>query len=332
MIKTRQISLPEAGLTLVELMVSMAIGLFLVGAVSTLYVKTRGGFDYANEVARIQETGRFAFGAIGRDIRSAGYNGCGYSSKTRTINILTDAATDPFLNFLTPIRGYNGSSYPSAMLTSGGDAPISGTDALILIGGDSSREMVVKAHVVPNITTATHAFKAGEILLGTDCAKASIFHVAGITATTVSHATGGTPANCHQAINLACSATSSSVSATLKPGSLLMPVFSNAYFIANSASGSTRSLWMMQMVGETDGTPTARELLVGVTDMQITYGIDSNNDGKIDSSTDSPSNWNQVASISIALTAESANTKISSTKGKITKTFNETFVARNRTQ
>lgn len=329
MITPRPISHPQSGLTLVELLIALTIGLFLVGAVSTLYVKTRGGFDYANEMARIQETGRFAIAALGRDIRGAGYNGCGIS--TTTFNIITDSTTNPYLDSSTPIRGYDGSGYPTTMLTSTGSAPTAKTDALILQGGDSSREVVVKSHAAPIITTATNDFKEGEIMMATDCAKASIFRSTAVSATTVTHAAGGTPANCHQSLNLQCGASTSAASATLKAGSLVMPIFSNAYFVAPSSSGSTSSLWAMQMRGATDGTPVASELLVGVTDLQITYGLDTNNDGLADKITKLPTTWSQVASITVAITVKSENTKISSTKGQIEKTFTETFVARNRT-
>lgn len=343
MIKARPISYHQGGLTLVELMISMAIGLFVVGAISILYVKTRSGFDYANEIARIQEAGRFSLATIGRDVRTAGYNGCGTNSPV--INLITGAASDPFLNILTPIQGYDGSSYPASMLTTAGKAPATGSDAIILQGGDNAREMVVKAHTPPSITTGNHTFKVGEIVMAADCSKASVFAVTGLSSNSINHASGGSPANCHQALNLNCGSTTSNISATLKPGSLIMPVFSNAYFIAPSSNGTAAecpasasartkcSLWVMQMGGETDGTPTARELIVGVTDLQITYGLDTNNDGKIDSiDNTSPTNWNQVASVSVALTVKSANTKIASTHEQISKTFTETFVARNRTQ
>ena len=65
----------QRGLTLVELLIALTIGLFVVGAIGVLYVNTRNGFNYANEVARIQEVGRFALETMNRDIRMAGYNG-----------------------------------------------------------------------------------------------------------------------------------------------------------------------------------------------------------------------------------------------------------------
>ena len=326
----------QDGLTLVELMIAMAIGLFIVGAAAALYVKTRSGFDYTNEIARMQETARFAMAVIGHDIREASYNGCGTNSKT--INIVSGAATDPFLNMETPVIGYS-SGYPSSM-KAGSATPV--TDAIILMGGNSTREVVVKSHAAPVITVDNNDLKAGEIAMATDCSKASIFQVSARSATTVSHATGSSPGNCKQTLNLKCTETTSAETATLAPGSLLMPVFSNAYFVATSAGDSTTtSLWAMQLSGTTDGTPVARELLVGVKEMHITYGLDTNADGKVDavdkSAADVGANWNQVATVTIELTIAPKNSHLFFTKDKPTdsgngyKRFRETIGVRNRT-
>lgn len=346
----------QRGLTLVELMVALTIGLFLVGAVSALYVNTRSSFDYSNEVARIQETGRFALDTISRDMRMAGYNGCGQS--VQTVNVLQNASTNPLLDIATPIRGYEGGvdTLPSAL---SGAGAIAGSDAVILIGGSGSGDMVVQSHnpTSAQIDTTMHSVQAGEILIVTDCAKASVFQVSGPTnggnnATNVVHNTGtGTPGNCSKFLGASCPGSSSY---TYKPGSSMMRVFSNAYFIANSSLGNgTRALWSLVLEGST-GTPVARELLVGVDDMQIAYGVDANLDGSVDSyvAASSVANWSQVAAIKVSLLVRSTRTNITTSSQRyfymttpggvaeseviptdriLRRVFTETVVARNRT-
>jgi len=327
----------QRGFTLVELMVALTIGLFLVGAVSTLFVNTRGSFDYASEIARIQETGRFALSTIARDVRMAGYNGCG--SMTTTVNVINGGATNPLLDFQTPIHGYEASAAPASIQTPSGDRPITGTDVIILIGVDTSNELVVKAHnpMSAQIDTNIHSIKPGEILLITDCSKASLFQVTGPTnnnnnATNVVHNTGtGTPGNCYKTLGASCGAGSTVY--TYKPGSSLLRVSSSAYFIANSSLGNgTRALWTMQLEGTTNGSSTARELLVGVNNMQIEYGIGSNESTtSFVSDASTVSDWSQVRSINLSLTVRSTRTNISSSHSYLEKTFSETIVARNRT-
>ena len=69
--------LPRArGLTLVELMVTMALGLFLVGVMGTIFLGSKGTFQSQNQVARLQESARFSVDTISADLRMAGFQGC----------------------------------------------------------------------------------------------------------------------------------------------------------------------------------------------------------------------------------------------------------------
>jgi len=63
----------QTGLTLVELMVSLGLGLLLVSAVGSVYLGSTQTFRTSQESSRIQETGRYAFDVIGRSLRHAGY-------------------------------------------------------------------------------------------------------------------------------------------------------------------------------------------------------------------------------------------------------------------
>jgi type IV pilus assembly protein PilW len=329
------IPLNQRGLTLVELMVAITIGVFLTGAVAALYANTRTGFDYSNEVARMQENGRFALEVLSRDIRMAGYNGCGRN--VSTANVVNGNSSDPMLDFSTPIHGYNDGNIPQFLSDAGA---LSSSDALILIGG-AGGDLVVKSHNPPSaqIDTNTHSIKPGEILLITDCSKASIFQITGPTnnnnnATNVVHNTGtGTPGNCTKFLGASCP---NSSSYTYKPGSILMRLSSSAYFIGNSSlNDGSHSLYVLELDGTTV-TQSARELLTGVHDMQITYGL-VDTEGSFDvKSFDTAqnitnNNWSKVIIVRISLTMRSSKTNISTEHGALEKVFTETVVARNRT-
>jgi len=337
----------QRGLTLVELMIALTIGLFLLGAISAIFLSTRNGFDYSNEVARIQETGRFALETISRDIRMAGYNGCGRT--VPTANVVVGASGDPTLDFTTPIRGYEvgTDTLPTALssitATATSSPPLSGTDAIVLLGA-SNGDLVVESHnpSAAQINTNTHSIQAGEILFITDCSKASIFQMSGpstASPTNIVHNTGASisPGNCTKFLGASCPASSSY---TYKPGSIVMRLSSSAYFIGNSPApnpNGTRSLYSRDLEGTSSGTGAVRELLVGVQDMQITYGLDTDGDGDVDSrgntaTTISAANaWGQVISVQVSLTVRSTRTNISTTGGALNQTFTETVVARNRT-
>ena len=66
---------PEQGASLVELMVSMAIGLFLLAGAITLFGKTRDLHRTNDAAARLQEVARYAMSTIEADLRMANYWG-----------------------------------------------------------------------------------------------------------------------------------------------------------------------------------------------------------------------------------------------------------------
>ncbi|MDB5770006.1 MAG: putative Tfp pilus assembly protein PilW [Burkholderia sp.] len=63
----------QAGLSLVELMISIALGLFVVVAATALLLSTKAGYVTQDDNARIQETGRHAIEMITRAVRQAAY-------------------------------------------------------------------------------------------------------------------------------------------------------------------------------------------------------------------------------------------------------------------
>jgi type IV pilus assembly protein PilW len=63
----------QCGATLVELMVSMVVGLLIVMVASTMFLATRQTNRVQNDNALLQETGRYVLGTLGRELRMAGY-------------------------------------------------------------------------------------------------------------------------------------------------------------------------------------------------------------------------------------------------------------------
>ena len=63
----------QGGFTLIELMISMALGLVLLLVIGTVFVSSRQTFREQEDNARIQEGGRFALEILGRSIKQAGH-------------------------------------------------------------------------------------------------------------------------------------------------------------------------------------------------------------------------------------------------------------------
>ena len=75
------------GMTLVELMVGLVIGLFIVAVMGSVYVGSRTTYAAQESTGRVQENGRFAMDTITQDLRMSGFRGClGQTAVTNTLN------------------------------------------------------------------------------------------------------------------------------------------------------------------------------------------------------------------------------------------------------
>jgi type IV pilus assembly protein PilW len=96
----------QAGLTLVEIMVALAIGSFLIIGAVQIYTQSRQAFVVNESIARVQETAQFAMDTIEADLRMAsnwGRNSRGLAVEGRSL------VADPNPNGLTEPVGSTGS-------------------------------------------------------------------------------------------------------------------------------------------------------------------------------------------------------------------------------
>ncbi len=78
----------QAGLTLVEIMVALAIGSFLIIGAVQIYNQSRQAFVVNESIARVQETAQFAMDTIEADLRMAsnwGRNSRGLAVEGRSL-------------------------------------------------------------------------------------------------------------------------------------------------------------------------------------------------------------------------------------------------------
>ena len=85
----------QRGVTVVELMIAMVLGLFLMSSVYAMYYKSRQTYRYHNGLAQVQEQGRFATNFLTRSLRTAGFPGDNMppGNKIEGADGLTDTVT-----------------------------------------------------------------------------------------------------------------------------------------------------------------------------------------------------------------------------------------------
>jgi type IV pilus assembly protein PilW len=247
----------QRGVTLVELMVALALGLLITVAMLKVYVDASGLYRFNEGLARVQENGRFALEFIRRDARVAGFWGC-YSDAplTNQISATSDAWLDVAAGHIT---GTNDDGLNSADSITFRSATGSGTlvNTTMTAASDS-----VSVDSVATITS-------GMAALISDCDNGDIFQVTGVSGTSMAHA-AGTNTN-----------TSANLSKTYASGSRVYQAQQSTFCIALGADPSQPSL--RRLTNPTSGQTCASngdELIEGVENMQILYGEDTDADSE----------------------------------------------------
>lgn len=94
------------GLSLVELMVALALGLIISLVVGGIYLSTKGSFARQQQLSILQRKARMAFEALVYDARLIGYYGC-FTEKGVIDNQLPDANTTLENNYNTSMEGFD---------------------------------------------------------------------------------------------------------------------------------------------------------------------------------------------------------------------------------
>jgi len=76
----------QAGVSLIELMIAMLIGLVLILGLVQVFGASRQAYQLSQGIARNQENGRFAVDFLSRDLRMAGHTGCVNDQQLLTSN------------------------------------------------------------------------------------------------------------------------------------------------------------------------------------------------------------------------------------------------------
>lgn len=273
-----------AGVTLIELMIALTISLVITAAVGYVYLASSTTYRTQDALSRIQEGARFAFEFMGNDLRMTGATGCSFSTSVNALNSSTDWYKDLFRR---PLGGTNDVA-PTNACTTAATAPcyVRG-DAVTTLHADISEEHIVTAHNTgtSQITLNTGTgVSAGNLLVATDCSHAAVFQGTAVAGAVVTHAASGTPGN--ESANVGCGSPGCDnfprAAYGYTAGSRVYHLKAVTYYIGTNPAGEP-ALYRLTPSGS-NATPTAEELVEGVEDMQVSYGVDTSvpADGEVD--------------------------------------------------
>lgn len=256
------------GLSLIELMIAIVIGIILTLGLVQIFGAAREAYRLSEGLARVQENGRFAMDYLQRDIRMAGHFGCvNDQARLQTTDALVSQfATGGPLDFTTSIRGFDGA--PAGITLT--PAPIAGTDSIVLrfLTANGVPVSVINAAAGTLSVDAakwdvlTQDGVANPVLFGVaDCAYANVFAASAVSSGSVT-----VPGS----VNLMRYGTSPEGGPAV-----LYRAEAVVYYIGLGAGGRP-SLWRARL--NAAGTPVSEELVEGVENMQFRYGLDQSAD------------------------------------------------------
>ena len=189
-----------AGMTLVELMVGMAVGLFVATVAIATFVSTRTLNLVNSSTTRMSENGRLAMDLLHTDLRNSGFAGCrplALRKDDPPVSVLSGGIDDGFITEgSSGLLGYKGtgSGFSPVLTTTlaklgtsaipGSTTPLPNSDivsvrvpadtvALGVIGAMSSTTAAPQLKAA----TADNPIRLGDIVLIANCKAAAIFQV-----------------------------------------------------------------------------------------------------------------------------------------------------------
>ncbi|WP_354551985.1 PilW family protein [Rhodanobacter soli] len=275
----------QAGMSLIELMIAVAIGLALLAGLSSLYVSTSKARAEFNKTSEQVENGRYALQSIMRDIEMAGFYGRSSLPVTTASYALPDpCATAPAsMGFSTspltvPLPVYGpalAATVPSCLATT-------------LPNMKTGAEVLTVSYVAGSTTATPDG--TNYYLQRSSCETDSVSMVYSKSASAFTlHTKAPIAGN-------ACSTTGTTAE--------LRQYVERTYYVATcdvcSGADTTPTLKMAEFA---NGAIRVSSLVAGIEDVHYTYGMDLDNNGSPDCYVDNPSD---ISAVPAACTAAAA--------------------------
>jgi type IV pilus assembly protein PilW len=313
-----------SGFSIVELLVAMVISLIVLAAVSSVLVSTKTTNTAQVAQARMQDNARISVQIMSRGIRQAGYAGCSTPTVGSVTNKLNGSGTAGSADIASPLVGAEAGA--TTLSPNGEPLPpnaLSTSDVIGLSYADGANPLGVETPYMNNVTSEMHVDPAStvvkqfDIVMATDCKKAVIFEV-------TNDPTGnGSLVHNGGSVSAGPGNKDGSLGTTFDGNASIVKFLSYYYFVANNASGQP-SLYRMD--AQNYGTYAASgsqcspsvtsncwredELVEGIEQLQVLYGIDTNSDGEVDqyvkannSALSTPDAWKHIYTVRLGVLA-----------------------------
>ncbi len=293
----------QRGFSLIELMISMTIGMILLVAFTALIVHQSSARDELEKSSRQIENGRYAMQLLHDDIEHAGYFGLYSPDSSVAAALPADPCAIAFgaansgwdtspVTVPVPLYGYLGAATnPLAGSSCNLTAYMPNTAILVV------RRVTTTPLTVPNPATA--AFTAGTYLQASGCNNDTA---------PFTYATGAAsfPLRKKDCVTQ----------------SMVSPYIVNIYYISSCDVCGTDNIPTLKMVQVGPTTvPSTIPLVEGIENMQFDYGVDNSGDGAPDTfvaaqSPNDVADWQNVMAVRVSLLARNIDQTTNYTDNK----------------
>jgi len=318
------------GVSIVELMVGMALGLIVVLVASGVFIGSRQANRGTEALSRTQDSARNAFELMARDVREAGGTPC--DNAQRVTNVLNNAqggSPDWWVDWNAVLQGFDGAAgFVGAAFGSAVGERVTGTDAVMVKYIADLTDLTVVAH---NTTSARfsvnnnpHRVSTGDVLMACNYGQGALFQASAVGAGTIDHVeSAATSGNCSKGLGLPTSCTATGTTYRFAPGSKIGRLVAVGWYIGNNgrADSGGRSLYRVNRNG-------AEEVADGVSDLQLEY-LSAGAAAYTDAT--GVADWTNVVAVRVTLTMQSTQTGASlQAGGRLTRPGSFTLHLRNR--
>lgn len=298
----------QMGLSLIELMVAMLISLLLLGGVLQVFLSSKDLYRTNTAVARVQEGGRFATEFLTFDIRQAGYKGDCLTPPLIHLDETSPEYQADLFDMSIAIRGWEGDTNTTLL-----DSRLEKTDAVLVkhagqaSGATAGNNTTISAETIP--LNQKGNIPSGSIVLAADSKGCDLFQKTNNTdSNSLTRGNGGSPGNDKGNAK-------QNWTHEYDQNMQILMLQSFIYYLDKNIAGMP-SLYRLNA---NNGAPTAEELVEGVIDLQVTYGIDNDGDRQADAyvkagtnnlAAAGEGNWSKVVSARVSLLVVSTETNV----------------------
>lgn len=302
----------QQGLSLIEMMVGLALGLIVVGALTVLFVSNSRARQESEKTSQQIENGRYASQLLLDELHQAGYYGEFNPQVLADPAALPDpsASDAPSLSAAValPVQGYdNGANLPAGVQNLLTDLR-TGTDVLVI-------------RRTSNCVAGSAGCDAASMANSSYFQTALCTNQLGVLPPASQFLIGNTPAlftSSNPAVTGSATPPAFLAAKDCATPAVLRAYYVRIYFVTNNdqSGDGIPTLKMAELgAGQFNITP----LVEGIEQLQLEYGVDTDSNGTPDSYTTAPGNvstWRKVTALKVHILARNALSTGGYTDGK----------------